>query len=61
MNGYTIEDARSDLKEAIEEGYSSDDIKSFLNYLYQTKHITWEDNLQLKTELNNGIFGEIEF
>lgn len=60
MNGYTVADARREVKEALEEGYGFNYIRIFLNDLSRSKDITWEDNLQITTELINGTFGDVE-
>ena len=51
MKRYTIEDARREVKECIEEGYGFDYIRIFLNDLARGKDITWEENKQLMIEL----------
>ena len=57
---YTIEDARRDVKQAIDEGYGFNYIRIFLNDLSRSKDITWEENLQISKELIDGKFGDIE-
>lgn len=57
---YTVEDARREVKEIIEEGYDFDYIRIFLNDLARGKDITWEENRRIMRELVCGEFGEIE-
>lgn len=48
---YTINDARREIKECIEEGYGYGYIRIFLNDLVRGKDITREECMQLKKEL----------
>ena len=57
---YTVNDARREVKEALAEGYGFNYIRIFLNDLSRSKDITWEENLQIMTELIDGTFGEVE-
>lgn len=46
--GYTIEDAKRECKELIEEGYGFGPIRIFLNDLSRAKDITWEENSEIQ-------------
>lgn len=48
---YTVEDARREVRECIEEGYGFDYIRIFLNDLARSKDITWDENLEILGEL----------
>lgn len=60
MSNYTAADARREVKEALDEGYGFNYIRIFLNDLSRSKDITWEENLQICTELIDGTFGNVE-
>lgn len=51
MRAYTAEDARREVRECIEEGYGFDYIRIFLNDLARSKDITWDENLEILSEL----------
>lgn len=57
---YTVEDARKDVRQALDEGYGFDYIRIFLNDLSRSKDITWEENGQIMKELIEGKFGKVE-
>ena len=51
MRAYTAEDARREVRVCIEEGYGFDYIRIFLNDLARSKDITWDENLEILSEL----------
>ena len=57
---YTVNDARREVRECIEEGYGFSYIWIFLNDLARGKDISWEECWEIKKELAEGTFGEIE-
>ena len=57
---YTIDDARREVRECIEEGYGFDYIRIFLNDLARGKDITWEERMQIMRELFEGKFDNID-
>ena len=57
---YTAQDARREVKQAIEEGYGFDFIRIFLNDLSRSHDITWQENGEIMAELIDGKFGNIE-
>lgn len=53
---YTVQDAKRECKELLQEGYGFSAIRIFLNDLARSKDITWEENKQIMLELmKNGI------
>lgn len=48
---YTADDARREVRELREQGYSFSAIRIFLNDLARSKDITWEDVTQIQMEL----------
>ena len=57
---YTIEDARREVRELIEEGYNFDYIRVFLNDLTRGKDITREDNKAIMRDMIEGKFGKLD-
>lgn len=57
---YTIQDARREIRQCIEEGYDFDFIRIFINNLARDEDITWIEARKLMRELIDGEFGEIE-
>ena len=57
---YTAQDARREVAECISEGYGFDYIRIFLNDLARGKDITWEENMQIKREIFEGKFDNID-
>lgn len=53
---YTVNDARRECKELLEEGYGFGAVRIFLHDLARGKDITWEECSQIMKELlNSGI------
>ena len=50
---YTINDARREIQELLEEGYGANAIRIFLNDLSRGNDITWEENKALFLELSD--------
>ena len=57
---YTVEDARREVKECLEEGYGFNYIRIFLNDLSRSKDITWKENSEIMKDLIEGKFGDVE-
>ena len=57
---YTVDDARREVKECLEEGYGFNFIRIFLNDLTRSKDITREENKQIMHDLIDGNFGDVE-
>lgn len=57
---YTVDDARREVKECLEEGYGFNYIRIFLNDLTRSKDITSEENKQIMHDLIDGKFGDVE-
>ena len=57
---YTVDDARREVKECLEEGYGFNFIRIFLNDLTRSKDITREENKQIMHDLIDGKFGDVE-
>lgn len=57
---YTVEDARREVRELIEEGYGFDYIRIFLNDLTRGKDITREDNKAIMRDMIEGKFGKLD-
>lgn len=57
---YTVEDARREVKECLEEGYGFNYIRIFLNDLARSKDITWEENKAIMSDLISGKFGKVD-
>ena len=57
---YTVEDARREVRELIEEGYGFDYIRIFLNDLTRGKDITREDNKAIMCDMIEGKFGKLD-
>ena len=57
---YTVQDARREIRECIEEGYGFDFIRIFLNDLARSKDITWTEATTIMRELVKGELGEID-
>lgn len=57
---YTVQDARREVRECLEEGYGFDYIRIFLNDLSRSKDITWNENMEIMKDLIDGKFGEVE-
>ena len=60
MYKYTIDDARREVKELLDEGYGYGAIRIFLHDLARAKDITWEECLIVKKEMLNGKYGRVE-
>lgn len=54
---YTIDNARQDVKELLEEGYGGH-VLSFLNDLSRSGDISWEDNKTIRHEIIEGKFNK---
>ena len=48
---YTVQDARRECKELLEEGYGFSGVRVFLNDLSRSRDITWDENMQIMVEL----------
>ena len=48
---YTIDDAKREVRELIDEGYNFSAIRVFLNDLARSKDISWEENKQIMFSL----------
>lgn len=48
---YTVNDARREVKELLEEGYGFTACRIFLNDLARSKDITWEDVTAILLEI----------
>lgn len=57
---YTKADAVREVREAILEGEDFDFIRIFLNDLSRAKDITWEENMEIMTDLICGKFGDFD-
>lgn len=57
---YSVEDARREVKELLEEGYGFGYIRIFLHDLARSRDISWEDCTAIQGELITGKFGNIE-
>ena len=57
---YTVNDARREVQECIDEGYGFDYIRIFLNDLARSKDITWQENKAIMLDLFNGKFGNVD-
>jgi hypothetical protein len=51
---YTVQDARREVQELVDEGYGFDYIRIFLNDLARSKDITWDDHKAIMIDLFNG-------
>lgn len=59
-HAYTVEDARREVRELIEEGESFHYIHVFLNDLARGKDIEWSDVLDILKEILQGKHGKID-
>ena len=57
---YTAEDARREVRECVEEGYSFDYIRIFLNDLARGRDISREDAREIMNDLISGKLGDVE-
>lgn len=57
---YTVDDARREVKECLEEGYGFNYIRIFLNDLTRSKDISSEESKQIMHDLIDGKFGDVE-
>lgn len=57
---YTVDDARREVKECLEEGYGFNFIRIFLNDLTRSKDISSEESKQIMHDLIDGKFGDVE-
>ena len=57
---YTINDARREIREMIEEGYGFMAIQIFLKDLARSNDLTWAEVRVLTHELIDGKFGKVD-